>query len=220
MQLSKVSTFGAGISAGDPKILQMVKTMLDNPMIVSLGSIPWAVSLEVETYSKSSNAEVSKFPVVVPGTGIKQFLSDNVSPEPLTWQLSGYIPDNIAGVPNLADPFKTCWFTPLVDLNQFLLWRAYQDGARIMFKDMDNFPYLNCVISHLETYYQKDCKNKMPFKMTLQEIKVIEMSESELTETEANADADKAAGGGDMGSTAATKAKTEDISIIAGWAGI
>lgn len=189
---------GAAIVAGDNTALKMAKSLLDNPMIVSTGVIPWAISLEVESYSKQSNAEVAKYPVVVPGTGIKQYLSDNVSPEPLSWNLSGYIPGNIALE-------KTCLFTPILDLNCMLLWQAYREGARIMFKDMDNFPYLNCVISHLETYYQKDVKNKMAFKMTLQEIKVIDMSEAEMTETEKNADADVAGGASDMGSTAASK---------------
>ena len=189
---------GAAIVAGDNTALKMAKSLLDNPMIVSTGVIPWAISLEVESYSKQSNAEVAKYPVVTPGTGIKQYLSDNVSPEPLSWNLSGYIPGNIALE-------KTCLFTPILDLNCMLLWQAYREGARIMFKDMDNFPYLNCVISHLETYYQKDVKNKMGFKMTLQEIKVIDMSEAELTETEKNADADVAGGASDMGSTAASK---------------
>lgn len=189
---------GAAIVAGDNKALKMAKSLLDNPMIVSTGVIPWAISLEVESYSKQSNAEVAKYPVVVPGTGIKQYLSDNVSPEPLSWNLSGYIPGNIALE-------KTCLFTPILDLNCMLLWQAYREGARIMYKDMDNFPYLNCVISHLETYYQKDVKNKMGFKMTLQEIKVIDMSEAELTETEKNANADVASGASDMGSTAASK---------------
>lgn len=189
---------GAAIVAGDNTALKMAKSLLDNPMIVSTGVIPWAISLEVESHSKQSNAEVAKYPVVVPGTGIKQYLSDNVSPEPLSWNLSGYIPGNVALE-------KTCLFTPILDLNCMLLWQAYREGARIMFKDMDNFPYLNCVISHLETYYQKDVKNKMAFKMTLQEIKVIDMSEAEMTETEKNADADVAGGASDMGSTAASK---------------
>jgi len=201
---------GAAIVAGDNTALKMAKSLLDNPMIVSTGVIPWAISLEVENYSKQSNAEVAKYPVVVPGTGIKQYLSDNVSPEPLSWNLSGYIPGNIALE-------KTCLFTPILDLNCMLLWQAYREGARIMYKDMDNFPYLNCVISHLETYYQKDVKNKMGFKMTLQEIKVIDMNEAEMTETEKNADADVAGGASDMGSTAASKVgKSELMKLLQG----
>jgi hypothetical protein len=124
--------------------------------------------------------------------------------------LSGYIPGNIALE-------KTCLFTPILDLNCMLLWQAYREGARIMYKDMDNFPYLNCVISHLETYYQKDVKNKKGFKMTLQEIKVIDMSEAELTETEKNANADVAGGASDMGSTAASKVgKSELMKLLQG----
>lgn len=198
---------GAAITAGDNKALQMAKSLIDNPMIVSFGVMPWAISLEVETYSKQSNGEVSKYPVIVTGQGVKQYLADNVAPEPLTWQLSGYIPDTSLGMQN---PVGTCWFTPYLDLNNFLLWQAFKQGARIMFKDMDNMPYLNCVISHLETYYQKDCKNKMPFKMTLQELKVIEMNEAEMTETAKNSNADIAGGASDMGNTAAIKTDIPD----------
>lgn len=164
---------------GIPSALQMVKSLIDNPMIVSTNP-PWAISLEVESYSKRSSAEVSQRPVIVPGTGVKQYLNDNVAPSPLEWHLSGYIPGD-----DLIE--QTCAFTPIVHGNTELLWVAYRLGSRIMFKDTDQVPYMNCVIADLETNYTKDCKNKMPFSMTLREINTIEASVANLTEAEKNA---------------------------------
>lgn len=164
---------------GIPSALKMVKSLIDNPMIVST-TPPWAISLEVESYSKTGSADVSQRPVIVPGTGVKQFLNDNVAPGPLEWHLSGYIPGD-----DLIE--QTCAFTPIVHGNTELLWLAYKLGSRIMFKDTDQVPYLNCVISNLETNYTKECKNKMPFSMTIQEINTIEASVANLTEAEKNA---------------------------------
>lgn len=164
---------------GVPSALNMVKSLIDNPMVVST-TPPWAISLEVETYSKRGSAEVSQRPVIVPGTGVKQYLNDNVAPSPLEWHLTGYIPGD-----DLIE--QTCLFTPIVKGNSELLWQAFKLGSRIMFKDTDQIPYLNCVIADLETNYTKDCKNKMPFSMTLREIKTIEASIANLTEAEKNA---------------------------------
>lgn len=164
---------------GVPSALKMVKSLIDNPMIVSQ-TPPWAISLEVESYSKRGSAEVSQRPVIVPGTGVKQFLNDNVAPSPLEWHLSGYIPGD-----DLIE--QTCLFTPIVHGNTELLWLAFKLGSRIIFKDTDQIPYANCVISDLETNYTKDCKNKMPFSMTIREIKTIEASIANLTEAEKNA---------------------------------
>ena len=189
------------LQAGNVRAKQLIKSMLDNPMIVSTLP-PWAISLEVTSHSKKSVAEVSQYPVIVPGTGVKQFLSDNVAPQPKEWNLSGYIP----GEPLIE---VSNYFTPIVELNTVLLWAAYENGQRIIFKDMDNIPYLNCVISSLDTHYEKDCKNKRPFTMTIKEIKTIEMGKALLTTTENAASAAAGTAGGaaaDMGTTAASSA--------------
>ena len=56
------------IVRGVPSALNMAKSLLENPAIVSQ-TPPWAISLEVESYSKRSSAEVSQRPVIIPGTG-------------------------------------------------------------------------------------------------------------------------------------------------------
>lgn len=175
MQLTK-----AIIESSSSSALQMVKTLLDNPMIISLTAPQFGFPLEVETYDKGGQAEVSQRPVIVPGKGVKKILNDNVAPQPVTWQLSGYIP----GSPLIE---KTCLFTPIVMANLVFLWIAYERGARLVYKDMDQRVYTNCVIESLHTGNVKDCKNKMPFSMTLKQIVTIDASEAELTETEQNA---------------------------------
>lgn len=164
---------------GVPSALNMAKSLLDNPAIVSQ-TPPWAISLEAESQAKRGTAEVSQRPVIVPGTGVKQFLNDNVAPSPKEWHLSGYIPGD-----NLIE--QTCLFTPIVRANVDFLWLAYELGSRIIFKDTDQRIYTNCVIAELETNYTKECKNKMPFSMTIKEIKTIESSMAELTEAQKNA---------------------------------
>ena len=167
------------IVRGLPSALNMAKSLLENPALVS-STPPWAISLEVESYSKHSSAEVSQRPVIVPGTGVKQYLNDNVAPAPCEWTLSGYIPGD-----DLIE--QTCLFTPVVMANLQFLWLAYNLGTRLIYKDTDQRIYKECVISDLETNYTKDCKNKMPFTMTLREIKTIEASVAELTEAQKNA---------------------------------
>lgn len=167
------------IVRGVPSALNMAKSLLENPAIVSQ-TPPWAISLEVENYSKHSSAEVSQRPVIVPGTGVKQYLNDNVAPAPCEWTLSGYIPGD-----DLVE--LTCLFTPVVMANLQFLWLAYTLGSRIIYKDTDQRIYRECVIADLETNYTKDCRNKMPFTMTIREIKTIEASVAELTEAQKNA---------------------------------
>lgn len=167
------------IVRGIPSALNMAKSLLENPAIVSQ-TPPWAISLEVETYSKHSSAEVSQRPVIVPGTGVKQYLNDNVAPAPNEWHLSGYIPGD-----DLIE--QTCLFIPVVMANLEFLWTAYELGSRIIYKDTDQRIYTDCVIADLETNYTKDCKNKMPFSMTIREIKTIEATVAELTEAQKNA---------------------------------
>lgn len=168
------------IAQGVSSALNMAKSLLDNPAIISLTPPQFAFSLEVESYDKGGSAEVSQRPVIVPGTGVKQFLNDNVAPSPKEWQLSGYIPGN-------TNVEQTCLFTPIVMANLQFLWIAFETGARIAYKDQDQRVYTNCVISSLHTGNRNDVKNKMPFSMTIQEIKTIESTMTELTEVERNA---------------------------------
>lgn len=167
------------IARGLPSALVMAKSLIENPAIVSQ-TPPWSISLEVESHTKRGSAEVSQRPVIVPGTGVKQYLNDNVAPSPKEWHLSGYIPGD-----NLVE--QTCLFTPIVRANVDFLWLAFDLGSRIIFKDQDQRIYRECVIAELETSPSKDCKNKMPFSMTIREIKTIESTLTELSEEQKNA---------------------------------
>ena len=185
---------------GNADALEMVKSLLDNPMLVCLNP-PFAISLEVESHDKQGQAEVSQYPVIVQGKQQKQYLADNIAPMPLSWQMSGFIPGN-SGIETRNI------FTPIVQLNTDFLWLAFKRGSRVIFKDMDQHLYMNCVISALSTHYEKDCKNKRPFSMTLNEIVEIDAATSTLSETEqvsqAN-DASKSAG------TTATESVSEGV---------
>lgn len=177
-----IKNLSAAVVQGEPNALNLVKTMLMNPTLISTDP-KWAISLEPESYDKSGTAEVSQHPVVVPGSGVKQFLNDNVAPSPLTWTISGYIPGN-----PVLEP--VCVFTPIVRMNTDFLWAAFKRGSRIIFKDMNQQLFPNCVIANLKTSYVKDVANKMPVTITIQEIVNINASVSEYNETQQKATPD------------------------------
>lgn len=185
---------------GNADALEMVKTLLDNPMLVCLNP-PFAISLEVDTIEKQGQAEVSQYPVIVQGKQQKQYLADNIAPMPLSWQMNGFIPGN-SGIETRNI------FTPIVQLNTDFLWLAFKRGSRIIYKDLDQHLYMNCVISAFMTKYESDCKNKRPFSMTLNEIVEIDAATSTLNETQKASqptDATKKIG------TTATESATDSI---------
>lgn len=183
-----------------PEAVKMARSLIDNPAII-IPDYLWFISLEVETYEKSGSAEVSQKPVIVPGKTTKEYLNDNVAPEPLEWSISGYIPGN-----NALEIVN--YYTPFVRLNTEHLWNAFKNGAIIRFKDMDQHYYNSCVIQNFSTRYEKDCVGKTPFSMSIKEIKVIQASLAELTETEKNA-ISKAGEAEEMGTTQTEKLDTK-----------
>lgn len=172
-------TFTAKLLQGDPTVLRMAKSMIDNPMLITTDP-PFAIPVEPVKYSQSSDAEVSERPVIAPGSGVKQYLNDNVAPAPWTWTISGYIPgDPVAEISN--------YFTPIVMLRTEILKKAYRNGQRIYYKDVNCKMYKNCVIQSLSVDYNAECRNKMPVQLTIKEIVTLETSAAYLTEVENNA---------------------------------
>lgn len=164
------------LKLGSKRAVEMVKSVIQNPMLISK-SPAWAISLEVEAITQTGQAEVSERAVIVPGSGVKSYLNDNVAPGAWTWQMSGWIP----GDP-LAEP--TNLFTPIVMMNVFFLRKAYKNGSRIIFKDVDQMIYKNCVIQSLSIDTKSECKNKKPFSMTLKEIVELKATISDKTDLE------------------------------------
>lgn len=177
------------------KAKRLVKSMITNPAIISTNP-PFAISLEVESYDKSGTAEVSQIPIIVAGATSKQVLNDNVAPQPKEWTLSGYI-----GGDDTIE--QTNLFTPIVWINTQMLWLAFTNGSRVVFKDIDQTLHTNCVISSFSTSYRADCRNKTPFSMVLRELVKIEAETAELTETEKMSSADSATS--DAGTTGGSK---------------
>ena len=169
------------LKLGSKRAVEMVKSVIQNPMLISK-SPAWAISLEVETIAQTGQAEVSERAVIVPGSGVKSYLNDNVAPGTWTWQMSGWIP----GDP-LAEP--TNLYTPVVMMNVFFLRKAYKNGSRIIFKDVDQMIYKNCVIQSLSIDTKSECKNKKPFSMTLKEIVELKATISDKTDLEALSEA-------------------------------
>lgn len=169
------------LKLGSQRAIELVKSTIQNPMLISI-SPAWSISLEVETITQTGQADVSKRAVIVPGSGVKSYLNDNVSPEAWSWQMSGWIPGN-----PLAEP--TNLFTPVVTMNVFFLKKAFRNGSRIIFKDVDQMIYKNCVIEALSIDTKSDCRNKKPFSMTLKEIVELKATISDKTDLEALSEA-------------------------------
>ena len=169
------------IKLGSKRAIEMVKSTINNPMLISLKPA-WGIPLEVESHSQTGQAEVSERAVIVPGTGVKSYLNDNVAPGAWTWQLSGYIPGD-----TIVEP--TSLFTPIVSMNRDYLRKAYKNGSRLIFKDCDQQVYTNVVIQSLTIDTRADCRNKAPFSMTLKEIVELKASISDKTTLESLSEA-------------------------------
>lgn len=151
------------IIAGQASALKMAESMISQPILISQEKPVWVIALNHVTHVQSGQAQVSELPMIVSGKGVKQYQYDNVAPSPWTWQISGYIPGNSALEP-------TNLFTPIVQMNVDFLKKAYENGSRITFKDVDCRIYDNCVIESLSIESKSDAKNQRPFTMTLKQI--------------------------------------------------
>lgn len=174
------------IMRGNTTALNLAKELLTNPGLMILptnGDTGLAtkaymyIPLEVEKHQQSGSAEVSEQPIITPGEGGKQYYADNVAPGSWEWQLSGFIPgDSTIEMIN--------FFTPIVRFHVDILRQAFKNGARCIYKDMDQRIYKNVVIQSLTISTSADCKNKQPFSMQLKEITEIKADLAELTNTE------------------------------------
>lgn len=155
------------ILEGDTAALNLVKTMLNTPALINLdmtqGSV-YAVPLDCETYSQSGSAQVSESLLIIKNG--KKNIADNVAPGPWTWSISGYITGN----PQLE---PVSFYTPLVKLNTDIVSQWFEQGAVLVFKDMDAKIHRRVVIESLTVTHDKECANAAPFSMTLKELNVI-----------------------------------------------
>lgn len=166
---------------GSTTALNLVKTLLTTPTLVNKditqGQL-YAIPLDCETYSQDSSAQVSESLLIVKSGKVN--VADNVAPGAWSWELSGYIPGTKALEP-------TNYYTPFVRLNADILKQWYKKGAVLQFKDIDAQPHDRVVIQHLKISHVKDCRNEIPFTMTLKEINVMENSLAEYSEAANNA---------------------------------
>lgn len=172
-------TLQALLAAGSKAALNLVKSLIDNPLLMSK-DMKYHISLECETRQQTSNAEVSTSLVICRQN--KTQVTDNIAPGAWTWTLSGYIPGAAAAeITNL--------YTPIVTTNTNIIKQWYKQGTILKFKDEDAAIYDQVVIKSLSIISQKDCRNKTPFQMTLQEINVMDDALAEATAAIASAQA-------------------------------
>lgn len=194
------------VSSGSSAALALVKTLLTKPALIgmtdesanmagkalakiNMKGAPFYIPLDVTHVSQEGVAEVSENMVIAAGENRKKYITDSVAPGPWRWNIQGYIPGN-----SLIE--KTNKFTPFVTLNREIVKRAYKQGLRMIYKDVDCLPYKNVVIESLTIETQPDCQNKTPFSMTLKQIEILEAAESDMDTTEAMSTAATGSAGG------------------------
>ena len=173
-------TLYKALVSGVAAAANMVRSVWTKPAIFFTSRPGLVIYLDNVTHTQSAQAQVSEFPVIVSGKNVKQFQYDNVAPSPWTWQITGYIP----GDSNIE---QTSSYTPIVTANtEYLKW-AFERGERLIFKDVDNRTYKNCVIESLTIETKAEVKNKRPFSMTLKQIVEISGNTSTLSVVQENA---------------------------------
>lgn len=163
---------------GNKAAKALVKTLLTTPTLINTDTSqgkPYALPLEIETHQQSCQAEVSTNLIISKQNKVN--VCDNVAPGAYTWELSGYIP-SMLGVKELSN-----YFTPSVQMNADILRMWNKRGAILVYKDIDSRIYERVAIKSLAISIQKDCRNKIPVKLTLQELNVMEDALADMTET-------------------------------------
>lgn len=171
--------FAKALLMGRAAAQNMARSLWTQPAIFFSSRPGLVIYFDNVTHSQSAQAQVSEFPVIVSGKNVKQFQYDNVAPSPWTWQITGYIP----GDSNIE---QTSDYTPIVTANVEYLKKAFESGERLIFKDVDNRTYKNCVIEALTIETKAEVKNKRPFSMTLKQIVEISGNTSVLSIVEEN----------------------------------
>lgn len=228
-------TLTAALTSGNSAALKLVKSLLTMPALIgmtdeidtegkaseifkktNLKGMPFYIPIEVEQHSQDGQAEVSENLIITTGDDRKKYLTDNIAPGPWTWTLNGYIPGN-----DLIE--KTNKFTPIVNLHRDIIKRAFKQGLRMIYKDVDCRFYKNVVIESLSIETQPDCQNKTPVSITLKEIEVIQAAEASMTTTEAASTIPAGDAGGtaaEMGTTTTSNLTQSEGSKILGKFGI
>ena len=204
MELSKAIISGSAAAA------TLALHLLSLPRLMCL-TPAWSIALETEELSQHGEAQVSENVVIsdLPVTTGKAYIADNVAPGPYTWKLTGYIPGN-----QIAEPSNL--YTPFVRMNVARIRQAYKAGTQLSFKDGDNVIYPTVVIQSLVIETRADCKNKVPFAMTLKEINILDSITGSVVETASTVAAGLADGEAlNAGSTASVEATSYSIAAPA-----
>lgn len=176
-----MSTLTQKIINGNGIAKSLVKNILESPTLINTDitqGTPYAIPLEIETHQQNCSAEVSNSLIISKQNKVN--VADNIAPGPYTWELSGYIP----GSANAME--YTNYWTPSVQMNTDILRLWNKRGAILSYKDIDGAIYKRVAIKSLSISIQKDCRNKTPVKLTLQEINVMENTLADFTNLLAN----------------------------------
>lgn len=131
------------------------------------------VVIKADMCKEVANSDVS-YQLIMTSDGNKKWVTDNVAPQPRTWQISGYI---------IALPIEMSaiyGFTTLLQKRRLQKFR--QDRSAILFKDTDSVIH-QVVIPELEFSPSAEVANGLPVTMKLQEMIVLNTSSQTIEET-------------------------------------
>jgi hypothetical protein len=123
------------------------------------------VVIYVDTYREIANSDVS-YQLIMAKEGDKKWVSDNVAPQPRTWQFSGYIT-----AISIMEPIALYGYTLLTKKKQLMDMR--QSRKAIWLKTIDSELVL-VTIPELEFAPTGEVGNALPLTMKLQELIVLQ----------------------------------------------
>ena len=140
------------IGQGGP-VLQLIKNYLTQPTVAF-------VAIQATRFETTMEADVSK-KVIIDLTRGKHIVNDNVAPGPRTWEVEGFV----GGMPGELSSY----FMPSLVIFTAMLEAAYLSRQQVPLKDPSGRMF-QVVISRFWYSTQPEVQNRVPVRLTLQEI--------------------------------------------------
>jgi len=166
------------VATGAPSAISFIKGFLSKPTIGGEPSgskdskivqnltgkrLSGGITIDAESYRETDRAEVSS-QMILSTAGNKKFVSDNVSPTPRTWTISGYISGEIYEISAL--------FIPSLKKKKAKLRKLYLNREITWFKTRE-CDLVNVVIESLEFEPRPEVSNKLPLTIVLKEVDIL-----------------------------------------------
>jgi len=165
-------------TTGFPNLLNMVKTYRSTPVIggkenldkvtnAILGktTIGSGVPIKADTYSEVARSEVST-QMIMAADGTRKWVSDNIAPQPRTWELSGWINAELIGPLAFSNPLLNIL---IVQARKKVISDLRNSRKTVSFKTVDN-ELVDVAIVEVAFGHTADAGDAIPITLKLQEV--------------------------------------------------